>query len=100
MPIFSSIRLGWVIESISSELTLVWGFPGNSVVKNPPAMQETQVWSLGGEDPLDKEMATHSSIFAWEISRTKKLGGLHSPWDCKRVGHNLPTKNRLCSAFW
>ena len=40
---FSLLRLGWAIESISSELTLLWGFPGDSVVKNPPAMQETQV---------------------------------------------------------
>ena len=37
------------------------------VVKNPPLMQETQVWSLGQEDPLEKEMATHSSIRAWKI---------------------------------
>ena len=43
------------------------GFPGGSVVKNPPAMQEMQVWSLGQEDPLEKEMATHSSILAWRI---------------------------------
>ena len=46
-------------------------FPGGSVVKNPSArqeMQETWIWSLGGEDPLEKEMATHSSILAWEIS--------------------------------
>ena len=72
MPFFFSIRLVWAIESISSELTLLWGFPGDSVVKNPPAMQETQVRSLGGEDPLDKEMATHSSIFAWEILTDKE----------------------------
>ena len=45
-----------------------WGFPGGSVVKNPPAMQEIWVWSLGQEDPWEKEMATHSSILAWEIS--------------------------------
>ena len=43
------------------------GFPGNSVVKNLPAMQEMRVQSLGLEDPLEKEMATHYSIFAWEI---------------------------------
>ena len=43
------------------------GFPGGSVVKNPPAMQEMQAWFLGQEDPLEKEMATHSSILAWEI---------------------------------
>ena len=42
--------------------------PGGSVVKNPLPMQETWVWSLGGEDPLEKEMATHSSILAWEIT--------------------------------
>ena len=39
--------------------------PGGSVVKNPPAKQEMKVWSLGQEDPLEKEMATHSSILAW-----------------------------------
>ena len=42
------------------------------VVKNLPAMQETMVQSLGQEDPLEKEMATHSSIFAWEIPRTEE----------------------------
>ena len=46
--------------------TLVLGFPGGSAVKNPPAMQETQVQSLGQEDPLEKEKATHFSILAWE----------------------------------
>ena len=46
------------------------GFSGGSVVKNPPAMQETQdmqIWSLGGENPLEEGMATHSSILAWRI---------------------------------
>ena len=42
-------------------------------VKNLPAMQETQVQSLDREDPLEKEMATHSSIFAWEIQWTEEL---------------------------
>ena len=46
------------------------------MVKNPPAMQETQVQSLGQEDPLEKGMATHSSILAWEILWTEKAGGL------------------------
>ena len=41
-------------------------------------MQETQVWSLGQEDPLEKEMATHSSILAWEIPWREELGGLQS----------------------
>ena len=46
------------------------GFPGTQLVKNLPAMQETQVQSLGGEDSLEKGMATHSSILAWRIPRT------------------------------
>ena len=43
------------------------GFPGDSVVKNLPAMQEMEVWYLGQEDPLEEDMATHSSILALEI---------------------------------
>ena len=52
-------------------------------VKNLRAMQETQVWSLGWENPLKKGMATHSSIFAWEIPWTEEPGGLYSPWGHK-----------------
>ena len=52
------------------------GFPGSSVLKNPPEMQETQVRSLGQEDPLEKEMATHSSILTWDIPWTEESGGL------------------------
>ena len=48
------------------------------MVKNLPAMQETRVESLGLEDPLEKEMATHSIILAWRIPRTEELGGLWS----------------------
>ena len=58
-------------------------------IKNLPAMQETQVQSLGWKDPLKKEMATHSSILAWRITSTEKPGRLYSPWGCKRVGHDL-----------
>ena len=54
------------------------GKPGGSVVKNLPAKQEMQVRSLGREDPLEKEMATNSSILALEISWTEKPGGLQS----------------------
>ena len=46
------------------------------MVKHLPAMQETQVLSLGQEDPLEEEMATHSSILAWEIPWTEEPGGL------------------------
>ena len=48
------------------------GFPGGSVIKNPPPKQERLVQSLGQEDPLQKEMATHSSILAWEIPGTEE----------------------------
>ena len=47
-------------------------------VKNSPAMQKTQVQSLGWEDPLEEEMATHSSILAWRIPWTEEPGGLQS----------------------
>ena len=48
------------------------------LVKNLPAMQETQVQSLGWEDPLEEKMATHSSILAWVIPWTEESGGLQS----------------------
>ena len=54
------------------------GFHGGSVIKNLLTMQETQVRSLGWDDPLEKEMATHSSIFAWEIPWIEEPGGLQS----------------------
>ena len=67
------------------------GFPDGSSVKNPPAVWETWVQSLGWEDPLEKEMATHSSILAWEIPRTEEPGGLQS-MGLQRVGHDLVIK--------
>ena len=54
------------------------GFSGGLEVKNLPAMQETQVSSLGCDDPLEKEMATQSRILAWEIPWTEDPGGLQS----------------------
>ena len=53
-------------------------FPGDSEVKNLSTQQERQVWSLGGEDPLEKGMATHSRILAWEILGTEERDGLQS----------------------
>ena len=53
------------------------------MVKNLPAMQETQVQSLGWEDPLEKGMATYPSIPAWRIPWTEEPGGCYSPWGCK-----------------
>ena len=55
-----------------------WDFPGGSAVKNRPAMQEGQVRSLGGEDPLEEEMATHSSILAWGNPWTEEPSGVQS----------------------
>ena len=55
-----------------------WGFPGGSVVKNLPTMQEMWVRYLGREDPLEKEMATHCRILAWEITWTEEPGELQS----------------------
>ena len=57
------------------------------VVKNLPAIQETQVQCLGWEDPLEKEMATYSSILAWRIPWTEKPAGLPS-MGLQRVGHD------------
>ena len=57
------------------------------IVKNLPAMQETQVQSLGWEDPLEKGKATHSSNLAWEIPRTEETGGLQF-LGSQRVGHD------------
>ena len=54
------------------------------MAKKLPAMSETRVQSLGWEDPLEKEMATHSSILAWEIPRTEEPGGLQS-WGHKQL---------------
>ena len=56
-------------------------------VKCLPAMQETQVRSLGWEDPLEKEMATHSSILAWRIPQMEEPGRLQST-ELQRVGHD------------
>ena len=55
--------------------------------KNLPAVQETQVQSLGWEDPLEKGMTTHSSILAWRIPRTEEPGGLEST-GLQRVRHD------------
>ena len=60
------------------------------MIKNPPAVQETQVQSLGWEDPLEKEMATHSSLVAWEI--------LQSMVGC-RVGHDWAQRTTVSNIY-
>ena len=57
------------------------------MVKNPPAMRETWVQSLGREDALEEDMATHPSILAWRIPWTEEAGGLQS-MGSQRVGHD------------
>ena len=59
-------------------LPLLWASLVAQRVKHMPAMQKTGVQSLGREDPLEKEMATHSGILAWRIPRTEEPGGLQS----------------------
>ena len=63
------------------------GFPGGSGIKNPSAIQETRVRSLGQEDCLEKKMATHSSILAWEIPGMEEPGRLQS-MGLQRVRHD------------
>ena len=70
------------------------GFPGGSDYKNLSAMQETRVQSLGWEDPLEKGMATHSSVLAWRILWTEGPGGLQS-MGLQRVKHNWATHTFL-----
>ena len=65
---------------------LLWASLVFQLVKNLPALQETWVRSPGWEDPLEKEMATHSSILAWRIPWTEEPGGLQSVGS-QRVGH-------------
>ena len=57
---------------------MIQAFPEAQMVKNPPAIQDTQIWSLGWEDPLQVSIATHSSIFAWKIPWIEDPGGLHT----------------------
>ena len=72
------------------------GFPGGSVIKNLLAMQVTQVRSLGREDPLEEEMAAHSSILAWESPCTEEPGG-HSPRSRKEADM---TEHRHAGLFY
>ena len=70
---------------------------GVQTAKSLPAKQEIQVWSLGWEDPLEKEMATHFSTLAWKIPMTEEPGRLQST-ESQRVGHDWATS--LTVFFW
>ena len=70
---------------VSKILNFIWGqiqLSYTQTVKRLPTMRETQVQLLGREDPLEKEMVTHSSTLAWKIHRWRILVG-YSPWGCK-----------------
>ena len=70
-----------------SQYTWAWSSLVAQMVKNPPAMQETWIQSLGPEDPLEKGMATHSSVLAWRIPWTEEPRQLQS-MDLQRVGQD------------
>ena len=89
---YSTKGIAWIEstgEGISYPLQSSWAPLAAQLVKNPPAMWETWVWSLGWGDPLDKRKATHSSIVAWRIPCTVQFMGL------QRVGHNWATSTSL-----
>ena len=96
------VRHNWVTEhstvhlsTFQSQLWLVGKvFSVAQMVKNLPAMQETWVWPLGQEVPLEKGMAIHSNILAWRIPWTEEPGGFLS-MGSQRVGHNWATNNTI-----
>ena len=69
------------------------------IVKNPPAIHETWVHSLGWEDPLEEGITTHSSILSWRIPWTEEPGGLQS-MGLRRVGHDWAAKHSMHSQHW
>ena len=78
------------LKRFSTHVHIHWNSLVAQTVKSLPAVQETWVQSLGREDPLEKEMATHSSIFAWKTPWTEKPGRLQS-MGSKRVRHDCAT---------
>ena len=88
--LYASFVLNFIFFVKVTSLLIIgvhWGFPCGSVVKNLPAIQETQVWSLGREDPLEKGMAAHASLLSWRIPWTEETDGLQSTGS-QRIGHS------------
>ena len=89
--------LPWIFQwCLKQNLSYTFFFHAAQMAKNLPAMQETQVWSLGWEDPLEKRLATHSSILAWRILWTEEFGGLPS-MGFQRVRHDWVTNTSTFS---
>ena len=85
----NNLKCLWVI--MSKGFSGVKGFSGKESACQFKKMQEMRVWSLGWEDPLEEEMAIHSSILVWKIPRTEEPGGLQF-LGSQRVGHDWVTK--------
>ena len=90
-------RKEYMTEQLS--LSLFWTSLMAQPVRSLPAMQEIWIWSLGWEDPLEKEMATHSSILVWNIPWTEKPGRLQF-MGSQRVGHNWATSLHIENYFY
>ena len=91
-------QLVFLILVITSSLITIVSLVAQTV-KHPPAMQETQVRSLGWEDPLEKEMATHSSTLAWKIPWMEEPGRLQSMWS-QRVRYDWATSLSLSLSYY
>ena len=87
------------IKNITDLLTTTKSSLVAQTVKNLPTMQETSVWPLSREDPLETEMSTHSNILVWRIPWTEEPGGLHSI-GLQRVGHNWVTNTFTFNHYW
>ena len=96
VPLLQGHQSYW-IRTQSHDLR-VGGFPGGSVAKNPPAMQETQVQSLVRKVSLEEELATHSRILAWEIPWTESLVGYCS-WGHKESDTSEHTRMHVTSFY-
>ena len=89
LQVYYHVRIVWTLLEVIY-LKKNGASSAAQMVKNLPAVQETQVWSLYWEDLLEKGMAAHSSILAWRIPLTEELGGLQS-MGSQRVRHNWMT---------
>ena len=85
-------------QSLTMATNVLQGFPGGSVVKNPPVNPGDTVWFLDQGDPLEEEKTTHSSIFAWIIPQTEEHSGLQS-MGSHRIRHNWAAEHTLTNVF-